>query len=226
MAYQIKTWKTGSNSILQPLWGIKRGSPTGMEAELRLFHPPSVLPPPLWTIFHSLRPPLPSPCWSKCMSWALSPWAPPGQTRETNTHPQPWRERHPAHLTSGVAKAQSAWSEVLVAQSCPTLWDPMDYSPPGPSVHGILQPRILEWVTIPFSKTSTCIHTKSLQSSWTFCNQMDHSPPGLSVHGILQARKVEWVAMPSSRGSSWPGDRTLISMFPALSRKFFTTSAA
>ena len=139
MAYQIKTWKTGSNSILQPLWGIKRGSPTGMEAELRLFHPPSVLPPPLWTIFHSLRPPLPSPCWSKCMSWALSPWAPPGQTRETNTHPHPWRERHPAHLTSGVARAQYAWSEVLVAQSCPTLWDPMDYSPPGSSVHGILQ---------------------------------------------------------------------------------------
>ena len=30
-------------------------------------------------------------------------------------------------------------------QSCPTLWDPMDYSPPGSSVHGILQTRILEW---------------------------------------------------------------------------------
>ena len=139
MTYQIKTLKTGSNSILQPLWGIKRGSPTGMEAELRLFHPPSVLPPPLWTVFHSLRPPLPSPCWSKCMSWALSPWAPPGQTRGTNTHPHPWRERHPAHLTSGVARAQYAWSEVLVAQLWPTLWDPMDYGPPGSSIHGILQ---------------------------------------------------------------------------------------
>ena len=41
---------------------------------------------------------------------------------------------------------------VLVAQSCPTLWDPMNYSPPGSSVHGILQARILEWVAISFSR--------------------------------------------------------------------------
>ena len=34
----------------------------------------------------------------------------------------------------------------LFAQSCLTLCDPMDYSPPGSSVHGILQARILEWV--------------------------------------------------------------------------------
>ena len=41
---------------------------------------------------------------------------------------------------------------VLVAHSCPTLGDPMNCSPPGSSVHGILQVRILEWVAIPFSK--------------------------------------------------------------------------
>ena len=40
----------------------------------------------------------------------------------------------------------------LVAQLCPVLRDPMDCSPPGSSVHGILQARILEWVAIPFSK--------------------------------------------------------------------------
>ena len=34
-------------------------------------------------------------------------------------------------------------------QSCPTPWDPMDCSPPGSSVHGILQARILEWVAMP-----------------------------------------------------------------------------
>ena len=39
-----------------------------------------------------------------------------------------------------------------VNQSCPTLCDPMDYSPPGSSGHGISQARILEWVAIPFSK--------------------------------------------------------------------------
>ena len=41
---------------------------------------------------------------------------------------------------------------MLVAQSCLTLCDPMDYSLPGSSVHGILQARILEWVAIPFSR--------------------------------------------------------------------------
>jgi len=43
---------------------------------------------------------------------------------------------------------------VLVTQSCPTLCDPKDCSPPGSSVHGILQARILEWVAIPFSMGS------------------------------------------------------------------------
>ena len=41
------------------------------------------------------------------------------------------------------------WSEV--AQSCPTLCDPMYCSPPGSSVHGIFQARVLEWVAIAFS---------------------------------------------------------------------------
>ena len=40
-------------------------------------------------------------------------------------------------------------------QSCPTLCDPMDYSLPGSSVHGILQARIGEWVAIPFSRGSS-----------------------------------------------------------------------
>ena len=43
---------------------------------------------------------------------------------------------------------------VLVAQSCPALCDPMQ-SPPGSSVHGILQARILKWVAIPFSRASS-----------------------------------------------------------------------
>jgi len=42
-------------------------------------------------------------------------------------------------------------SEREVAQSCPTLRDPMDYSPPGSSVHRILQARVLEWGAIAFS---------------------------------------------------------------------------
>ena len=42
-------------------------------------------------------------------------------------------------------------SESEVAQSCPTLCDPMDCSLPGPSVHGIFQARVLEWGAIAFS---------------------------------------------------------------------------
>ena len=66
-------------------------------------------------------------------------------------------------------------------QSCPTLCNPMDSSPPGSSVHGILQARIVEWVTISFSD----LIAKSRLTLW---NPMDHSPPGPSVHGISQAR--------------------------------------
>ena len=40
----------------------------------------------------------------------------------------------------------------IVTQSCLSLCDPMDFSPPGSSVHEILQARILEWVAIPFSR--------------------------------------------------------------------------
>ena len=42
-------------------------------------------------------------------------------------------------------------SESEVAQSCPTLNDPMDCSPPGSSIHGIFQARVLEWGAIAFS---------------------------------------------------------------------------
>ena len=45
--------------------------------------------------------------------------------------------------------------KVLVTQLCPTLCDPVDCSPPDSSVHGILQTRLLEWVTIPFSRGSS-----------------------------------------------------------------------
>ena len=43
--------------------------------------------------------------------------------------------------------------KVLTAQLCLTLCNPLDYSPPGSSVHGIFQARVLEWVAIAFSDT-------------------------------------------------------------------------
>ena len=74
-------------------------------------------------------------------------------------------------------------------QLCPTLCNPIDGSPPGSSVPGILQSRILDWVAISFS--NACMHAKSLQLCPTLCNPIDHSPPGSSVHRILQARILE-----------------------------------
>ena len=45
--------------------------------------------------------------------------------------------------------------ESEVAQLCPTLSDPMDYSLPGSSIYGIYQARVLEWVTISFTRGSS-----------------------------------------------------------------------
>ena len=45
-------------------------------------------------------------------------------------------------------------SESEVAQLCLTLREPMDYSPPGSSIHGILQARVLEWGAVAFSEIS------------------------------------------------------------------------
>ena len=45
--------------------------------------------------------------------------------------------------------------KMLITQSCLVLFDPMDYSPLGSSVHGILQARILEWIAIPSSRGSS-----------------------------------------------------------------------
>ena len=74
--------------------------------------------------------------------------------------------------------------------------DPMDYSPPGFSVHGILQARILVWVAMPSSRDGTAAAAaKSLQSCLTLCDPIDGSPPGFTVLGILQARTLECVAI-------------------------------
>jgi len=78
----------------------------------------------------------------------------------------PWTEE-PGRLQSmGSQRVRHDWvtslslalasrGTVLVAQSCPTLCDPMDYSLPGFSVHRIHQARLLEWVAIPFSRGSS-----------------------------------------------------------------------
>ena len=81
-------------------------------------------------------------------------------------------------------------------QSCPTLCDPIDGSPPGSPVPGILQARILEWVSISLS--NACMHAKLPQSCPTLLDPLlpyGSSLPGSSVHGIFQARALEWGAI-------------------------------
>ena len=57
--------------------------------------------------------------------------------------------------SSSSSRSLSYLCACLVAQLCLTLCNPMDCSPPGSSVHGIFQARILEWVAIPFSRRSS-----------------------------------------------------------------------
>ena len=84
---------------------------------------------------------------------------------------------------------------VLVAQSCPPLCNPMDRSPPGPSVHGILQARTLEWVAISFSKRNYRKKVKSLShirlfvTPWTVAYQ---APPSMEF-----SRQEYWSGLPS-----------------------------
>ena len=91
-------------------------------------------------------------------------------------------------------------------QSCPTLCDPIDGSPPGSPVPGILQARTLEWVAISFSnawkwkvkiesEVAQVVYLKVIQSCLTPSNPMDCSLQGSSVHGIFQAKVREWGAI-------------------------------
>ena len=77
-------------------------------------------------------------------------------------------------------------------QSCSSVCNLMDYSQPGPFVHGIFQARILEYKIAAAA-------AKSLQSCPTLCDPINESPSASPVPGILQARTLEWVAIAFSK---------------------------
>ena len=86
--------------------------------------------------------------------------------------------------------------------SCPTLCDPIDGSPPGSPIPGILQARTLEWVAISFSnawKWKVESESEAAQSCPTLNDPMDCSLPGSSIHGIFQAGVLEWGAIAFSK---------------------------
>ena len=88
--------------------------------------------------------------------------------------------------------------EVWVTQLCPTLWDPMDCSPPGSSVHGILQARILEWVAISFSRGSSPPRMKPMSHAL----QADSLP--LNHLGSPLLSIVVYICQSQSLNSSYP----------------------
>ena len=68
----------------------------------------------------------------------------------------PWIHRELDTITKQ-QQLQKERKESEVAQSCPTLCNPMNYSLPGSSIHGIFQARVLEWVAISLSNLSVSL---------------------------------------------------------------------
>ena len=87
-------------------------------------------------------------------------------------------------------------SESEVAQSCLTLRNPMDCSPPGSSVHGIFQARVLEWVAIAFSIYTIEGGLKKQYISMFLCVfiivliRTAYGPNDVSFNEILNAIKI------------------------------------
>ena len=103
---------------------------------------------------------------------------------------------------SSILAWRISWTEEPAAakslQSCPTLCDPIDGSPPGSPVPGILQARTLEWVAISFSnarkrkvkgKSLSCVWL--LATPWTAAYQ---APPSM---GFSRQEYWSWVPLPS-----------------------------
>ena len=106
-------------------------------------------------------------------------------------------------ILSSVAPNESAAAAAAakLLQSCPTLHDPIDGSPQGFPIPGILQARTLEWVAI-----SLCMKVKSesevAQPCPTLSDPMDCSPPGSSSVGFSRQEYWSGVPLPSPNEST------------------------
>ena len=89
---------------------------------------------------------------------------------------------------------ENAAASAKSLQSCLTLCDPIDGSPPGSTVPRILQARTLEWVC-HFLLQCMKVKSEVAQSYPTLSDPMVCSRPGSSVHGIFQTRVLEWSAI-------------------------------
>ena len=96
----------------------------------------------------------------RILEWVAYPFSRGSSQPRNRTGSSAWQvDSLPAELSGKTNQLHRGFKlnsqKVLVAQSCLTLCDPMDCSPLGSSVHGILQARILEWVAISFSRGSS-----------------------------------------------------------------------
>ena len=110
-----------------------------------------------------------------------------------------------SEVTQKILRLWKLWKAPAAAKSlqlCPTLCDPIDDSPPGSPVPGILQARTLEWVAILLQCMKVKSESEIAQSCLTLSDPMDCSLPGSSIHGIFQARVLEWGAIAFSMKGS------------------------
>ena len=96
-------------------------------------------------------------------------------------------------------------------QSCPTLCNPVDCSPPGSSVHGILQARILEWVAISSSRGSSQELNLHLISP-TYTHTHTHTQMKKKMDNLQGLRCTLWVRFSENRWLGLPP----LSVFPSL----------
>ena len=90
--------------------------------------------------------------WTVAHPWTVPPTLQTFLFLQHNTFFSPLKTFLLAVLSPSNSHTLQQESESEVAQSCPTLCNPMDCSPPGSSIHGIFQARVLEWVAISFSR--------------------------------------------------------------------------
>ena len=84
---------------------------------------------------------------------------------------------HPCPLKVTLTLSSSCYAAAKSLQSCPTLCDPRDGSPPGSSVPGILQARALEWVAISFSTQVPAVIIIIMLYHTCYLLSLDLEPP-------------------------------------------------
>ena len=104
------------------------------------------------------------------------------------------------HYMSVCVHAYAAAAAATSLQSCPTLSDPMDGSPPGSPVPGILQARTLEWVAISFSNAwKLTVKVKSLSRVWLFATPQTAAHQAPQSMGFSRQECWSGVPLPSPR---------------------------